>query len=408
MPAVDPVTAWLLGLAYRTAGSRPAPKPTVHRPPGEGSPTREVDRYGTVRYYGRLQHAGVRYATPRVRVGDGVTEAQAKRRVEADLRVLAAQVRAGTVGPAERTTLAVWLERWERATDDRDDLEPSSKARYRALLAMHVTPYLGHFLLSQVRPAAVQAWRERLRDEGRSAATVRAAEGVLRAALKAAGAAEHAVSEALFKTRRTPKPKGAPPPPHLTEGQFVRLLEVAPEPWRTVYAVAYFAMARDGELRGLDWRHVLWTSGQVEISRRVGGRRTEKAPRHHRTGVVDVPAEVVELLSAHRVREEARLGRAVKPTDPVFAGPHGRWSHEGARGALKRHLRAAGLPEDLSWHSFRRGGATAHSAEEVDPFTLQQLMRHADLATTQSYLRPVVRGGKAAAERLAKRVRGAE
>jgi integrase len=73
---------------------------------------------------------------------------------------------------------------------------------------------------------------------------------------------------------------------------------------------------------------------------------------------------------------------------------------------LKRHLKAAGLPDELTWHSFRRGGATAHSAEAVDPFTLQQLMRHSSLAVTESYLRPVVRGGKAAAERLGKRVRG--
>jgi integrase len=111
------------------------------------------------------------------------------------------------------------------------------------------------------------------------------------------------------------------------------------------------------------------------------------------------------VLDTHRRRTEAALGDPVAPDEPVFLARGRRLRYEWPRAMLKRHLREAGLPEGLSWHSFRRGGATAHAGAEVNPLTLRQLMRHSDLGTTMKYLRPVVKGGKEAAERLAERVR---
>ncbi|HEY3078583.1 MAG TPA: hypothetical protein VGM69_01625 [Chloroflexota bacterium] len=96
-------------------------------------------------------------------------------------------------------------------------------------------------------------------------------------------------------------------------------------------------------------------------------------------------------------------GAPVLPDDPVFTFGLRRITYEKARRMLKHHLALAGLPEDLGWHSFRRGGATAHAA--VDPLTLRQLLRHTDLDTTMGYLRPVVRGGREAAERAAAALR---
>jgi integrase len=364
-----------------------------------------VDAYGTVRLYGRVAHAGRRHHTPRRRVGPRLSEAAARRLVEADLRALAARLRADDPPDPRRdaTTLGPWLERWIEG--ERGKVERSSWNAYDALLRLHVVPYLGHLRLSQLRPPVLLAWRAALARDGRSPDRIRKAETVLRLALKDAAAAEYPVPDALFRLERVGVKREKRP--HVTEAQFLKLCAVAPEPWRTVYATAFYGMLRDGELRGLDWGHVLWASGQLDVRQQYARDRSEKAPKHGSAGIVDVPAEVVVLLDAHRRRLELGLGRPVRPDDAVFPGPRGgRWSHEGARQTLKRHLKEARLPADLTWHSFRRGGATAHSAEAIDPFTLQQLMRHTTLGTTEGYLRPVVRGGKEAAERLAKRVRG--
>jgi integrase len=316
----------------------------------------------------------------------------------------------------ERTTLRQWVglesdTGW--ATAKKADLQPWSWVRYEGLLRNHILPFLGRTRLGAIGPPQILAWRDwMLAKPGpngpRALTEVRAAETLLRACLKEAAVHKYPTDDAIHKMRHV-KAKHTKPPA-ITAAQFLKLLEAAAgdpagEPWRTMYVTAYFGMTRDGETRGLDWRHVLFAASQIDVSQQYDRLGKVREPKEGSTGLVDLPAEAMAVLLKHQLETEHVLGRPVALDEPVFTFRGKRIRYEYARRALKRHLAAAELPDDLGWHSFRRGGATAHASVNTDPLTLRQLMRHTDIAVTQGYLRPVAQGGAAAAERVAARVR---
>src|SRR5205814_6074109 len=176
-----------------------------------------------------------------------------------------------------------------------------------------------------------------------SAVEIRRAEALLRQVLKAAGAREYVVAEAVFKMAHV-KARSAPRP-GLDAAQFLALVGASGEPWRTMYVVAYYAMTRDGKTRGLCWRHVLWASNQVDVAQQIDRAGTVRAPKHGSAGLVDVPAEAVAVLAAHRVRVEAELGRPVAPDEFVFARDAKAIDQKAAWAALKADLARAGLPD---------------------------------------------------------------
>jgi integrase len=389
-----------------------ARKGQPHAPAGQGNVSCWTAN-GVLVCRGVVTRDGVTHRARAVSATRGLSEAGARRKAHEHLRALVRSLDAGeTPDPArDRTTLADWVAVWSEETRAALDA-PSSWPRYRDLLEHHVLPTLGRLRLTAIRPPQVLAWRDWMRtDHGplrrpSSAVEIRRAEALLRQVLKAAGAREHAVSEAVFKMAHV-KAKSTKRP-GLDAAQFLALVGASGEPWRTMYVVAYYAMTRDGETRGLTWERVLWASNQVDVAQQIDRAGTVRAPKHGSSGLVDVPAEAVAVLAAHRVRVEAELGRPVRPDEFVFTRRGRPIDQKAALTALKADLRRAGLPDSIAWHSFRRGGATAHAAAAVDPLTLRQLMRHTDLDTTTAYLRPVVRGGREAAERMAERVRRGE
>ena len=392
----------------RRGGARPG---VAQAPSGRGNVTCATDRRGRVTCYGRVRHDGTTYRAKGVTVRPGVTLAAAKRLAGEHLRALIRDLERDRPPDPVRdaTTLAGWVEQW--APEKREHIEAGTWERYADLLEHHVLPALGHLRLTAIRPPVVLAWREWMRtphgprNRPAAATDVRAAEALLRLVLKAARVREHAVSEAVLEMPHVKTDKTETPA--FTAAQFLALLEVAEEPWRTMYVVAFFAMTRDAETRGLRWGRVLWASNQVDVAEQLDRRGRQRAPKWGSVGLVDVPAEAMAVLDAHRRRVEEVFG-PVQPDDLVFTLGMRPIGYETGRRHLKADLRRAGLPSELGWHAFRRGGATAHAAAAVDPLTLRQLMRHSELRTTTGYLRPVALGGRAAAERMAEGVRRAD
>jgi integrase len=314
------------------------------------------------------------------------------------------------LAPDKRIRLEDFATLWRRAKADSLPADTPSWRTYELVLDKHVLPFLGHLKLGTIRPKDILDWRDALLQhptDPRSVNRVRDAEGLLRMLLRDAEAQEYPVNPALLKMRQL-APAKRPERPHLTEAQFLLLLEATEkdrkgaEPWRTMYVVAFFTGARCSEVCGLAWRSVLGTARQIAIVQQLDPRsRTPRDPKARKSGVVDVPAEVIDFLDGWRRAVEAASGRPVQPDDFVFAGAGGKpIAYDAARWALNRHAAAAGL-EGIGWHSLRRSFATANVASETPALTLRQLMRHSDLRRTMKYIRPVGKADRRAAERLA-------
>jgi site-specific recombinase XerD len=141
---------------------------------------------------------------------------------------------------------------------------------------------------------------------------------------------------------------------------------------------AYAAGLRISELAGS-------RLGSIDLAR--GEIRVAGKGRKERIGLLGRPACAALALYVRDGRPEllARAGPA-RPTDALFVNHRG--SPLGVRGIRYRLRRAgdrAGLPEDATPHTLRHSFATHLLEGGADLRVVQELLGHADLATTQVY-----------------------
>lgn len=156
-------------------------------------------------------------------------------------------------------------------------------------------------------------------------------------------------------------------------GVVEKLLASAPEPYRTIYAIAIFAGLRSDEILGLQVEQVDLAARVIIVSRQ-GKRESTKSGKVRGLPIVDA---LYPLL-------EARV-RATPPGCRLFSFP---WKQEHWRQHILRTLYklldAAKLPR-CTVHELRHTFITQLSENGADPRAVQALSGHASLDTTQRY-----------------------
>ncbi len=143
--------------------------------------------------------------------------------------------------------------------------------------------------------------------------------------------------------------------------------------WRDRLAMEllYGAGLRVSELVALDYGAIDFETG---VARVLGKGRKERL----------CPLGRVGLAAAKKFRDE--FAKRTTPTSPVVANPNGRrMTVRAVQRMLKRYLALAGLPLDLTPHKLRHSYATHLLNAGADLRLVQELLGHAQLATTQVY-----------------------
>lgn len=182
-----------------------------------------------------------------------------------------------------------------------------------------------------------------------------------------------------------PLPKlDRPLPKFLTEAQVRQLLAgpqrllregtLAPLPaWRDrlVLELLYGAGLRVSELVGLNYGAVDLAAGTARV---LGKGRKER--------ISPLGRVATEVLRGFRDQHARHTG----PHDPVLVTEaHTRLSVRAVQKLMKRYLALADLPGDLSPHKLRHSYATHLLDAGADLRAVQELLGHANLATTQIY-----------------------
>ncbi|HEY8497932.1 MAG TPA: tyrosine-type recombinase/integrase, partial [Limnochordales bacterium] len=178
-------------------------------------------------------------------------------------------------------------------------------------------------------------------------------------------------------------------PVFLTGEEAAALLEAAgrvgPEPARDQALVATFLYTgcRLGELLALRLDDVDFSAGAIRFFGKGGKER-----------LVPMREELARLLQAYLPRRRELVSRAPRAAqDRLFVSRHGRpLSPSGVRYLLRRV--AAALPQarpSLSPHKLRHTVATLLLQADADLRSIQELLGHASLATTQRYTHVVNR-----------------
>jgi integrase/recombinase XerC len=173
-------------------------------------------------------------------------------------------------------------------------------------------------------------------------------------------------------------------PRALTLPDTERLLGVeeeglVPERERALFELLYATGLRVSEVAGLDLEDVDFSARLVRV--------TGKGSRERIVPFGETAADALREYLPSR----AALRRAVEdddpePGEPLFVNARGgRLTTRSMARLLKRRLRAAGLPAEISPHALRHTFATHLLQAGADLRAIQELLGHASLSTTQKY-----------------------
>jgi integrase len=188
-----------------------------------------------------------------------------------------------------------------------------------------------------------------------------------------------------------------------------QILSVLPEPAATVFAVAAFTGARRGEIRGLMWEN--YRDAEIQITRSIWrGHITEPKTRKSR-GAIPVISPLAKRLEFHRARSGKPdtgvmfpnlngspmdlgnlLNRSILPAlnrCAVCGKPkeecRKQVGEERNKTTDHEFERDKMLPEWHGWHAARRGLGTNLYRLGVPEKTIQAILRHANVSTTNTY-----------------------
>jgi integrase len=166
-----------------------------------------------------------------------------------------------------------------------------------------------------------------------------------------------------LKIPRLREPKRQPRP--LTQDQVDKALASGPEPWRTMWHIAYLTGARSGELWAMEGQDLTYGRYGAELLIHGTGKKEWTIPCHPR--------------AAAFIEEFGTLGRL--------------WPQYGSPGALSSRAsyelrRALKVPSSsgVNMHSLRHTFATRLLESTQNVVTVQKLLRHANIESTLIYV----------------------
>jgi integrase/recombinase XerC len=153
-----------------------------------------------------------------------------------------------------------------------------------------------------------------------------------------------------------------------------------PERERALFELLYATGLRVSEAAGLDLEDVDFSARLVRVTGK--GSRERIVPFGETAG----DALKAYLPSRAALRHRASEDEDPEAGEPLFVNARGgRLTPRSMARLLKRRLRAAGLPEEISPHALRHTFATHLLQAGADLRAIQELLGHASLSTTQKY-----------------------
>lgn len=173
--------------------------------------------------------------------------------------------------------------------------------------------------------------------------------------------------------------------------EIQRMLHELPEPAKTVVATAAYTGLRKSEIRGLRWDD--YRDCALYVSRSVWRSYELPTKTDHSEAAVPVISILAQMLDRQR-----------QTSGPIFRARTGKPLNLDnlADRVIIPSMNMARL-KWRGWHAFRRGLATNLHRLGVDDKTIQAILRHSSLSTTQSiYIKTVSSDAEAAMEKLRK------
>lgn len=188
---------------------------------------------------------------------------------------------------------------------------------------------------------------------------------------------------------------------------ILQCLQNEPLQFQTMIQLAIFTGAREGELVGLKFSDINFTTRKLVISRSAYKLKGEpvktKPPKSGKARTVTLNKSCIDLLaelSQEHLLEKLRLGDAWKGDEWVFTQWDGSIMHpQTPSRQFDKFLKRNSIPH-RKFHSLRHTSATLLLYNGTDLKTVQERLGHADFTTTNRYLHLVEQADAEAVDSL--------
>jgi integrase len=292
-------------------------------------------------------------------------------------------LRNGTLRAPSSTTLAEAAEEWLEAaqagvvhTRSGDRYKPSALRSYQQVLQACVLPRFGRQKLTAISSRTLQDLVDDLARQGLAPSTIRNTLLPLRAIYRRAlNRGEVAINPTLKLTLpavRGRRDRIARPQ------EATRLIQALPPADQALWATAFYAGLRLGELQALDWAHLDLDQNLIQVERSWDHRAGFIEPKS-RSGKRRVP--ITNTLRNHLLSHRLRQGKG--GTGLVFPNSRGDKPFNPSTISLhtKRAWTQAGL-QPITLHQCRHSYAAYMIAAGINTKALSTYMGHASITIT--------------------------
>jgi integrase len=316
---------------------------------------------------------------------------------ERRLRELLGNLDKGTYTPPGKLTVAQHLSNW-LAGYVAANCSLRTLDGYKSIIKHHLAPNLGHFLLRQLTPQAIQLYYGKACHE-LSARTVHHQHRVLSEALK------YAVRQGLLG--RNPCELVDPPKPRrkamrtLDPTEVNALVQAAEDSY--YFPVIYTALStglRQAEVLALRWRDLdLGIVPSVSVNRvlyrRDGNYEFHEPKTAHSRRLVEMTPKLAAFIKGYRQGREALwrdLGKDLSLDDLVFTNPRGNpICSSSLDREFGRVLSKAGL-KNVRFHDLRHTFASLMLMRGAKPKVISEALGHSSVAFTMDVYSHILQG----------------
>ncbi len=290
--------------------------------------------------------------------------------------------------------IGIWLE------NERAIMRQSTWSHYEQLTRTYIIPKIGSITLKNLRTEHIQAFYNRLVQEGVGAFTVQKVHILLHGALKLAVEAG--------TLARNPVSYAHPPKPAskemkiLDESQVSQfLVYVMGHRWEALFRLAIVTGMRQMELLGLKWDDLDWIQQTIRVERQLIRPKSHSSVTFQSTKtkygrrIIDLDRETIELLRAHydhnsRGSDDGLMFTTSNGT-PILP-----------RNLLRDFyilLEGAGLPR-IRFHDLRHTAASLMLNHGVQPIVVSRRLGHSKVSITLDIYGHLIPGMQAEAAEL--------
>ena len=333
--------------------------------------------------------------------------------LEDQLHIFKQEVESGEYIKPGKMTFAAFVEEW-RSKYAVKNLAFKTRYSYESNLKVRIIPAFGHMKLEDIKPLHIADFLEKLTEEGASKKITKdeKKEGLSSGSVQMAyrvlkNIFTRAVKWQVVKSN----PVSTVDKPKVQYKQFIpydeaetalllQALQNEPYTWRMMVTLALTTGMRRSELLGLEWKHIDWKDGVLDVSQTlvhalkgdiiVKEPKTKKSRRN-----ISLPSSVLEELRdyyAHRAKERDRMGNAWNGCKDkegnehhfVFCHNDGTpFHHERPYLWFRAFLKKHGL-RYIRFHDLRHTSATLLINQGVHAKIISERLGHGDISTTMN------------------------